>query len=294
MSPADPINSLSPCLRRSLITALLVFVAAHSYAHPDLMEQITKLTEEMHREGATPGRLLQRAELFRRHAQFDVALADVATAERLQTNGPPLVLERARIFCDAGRATEALVASQEILAHDADHAEALIIRARCRAKLGETDAAIADYDSAIALCDRPAPDLFLQRARLLADSGKLADASRSLDRAISNTSFASPLQLTAIDYDRKRGAFDSALARVDALVAIYPVKEPWLALRAEILEQAGRRTEASNTFQDVITGIESYPVNRRKLELTKQLESRARAGLVRTSNTSAPAKHDNK
>lgn len=262
----------------------------HSHAHPDLIEQITKLTEEMQYEGATPGHLQQRAELFRRHAQFDFALVDIETAERLQTNAAPLTLERARIFCEAGRTTEALGAAQEILAGDAEHVEALIIRARCRAKLGETDAAVADYNVAIARCDQPNPDLFLRRARLLADSGKLAEASRSLDLVISNTPFASPLQLTAIDYDRKRGAFDSALDRVDTLVAFYPVKEPWLTLRAEILEQAGRNENAVKTFRSVISGIESYPVTRRKLDLTKQLEDRAHAGLARTANSSATAK----
>jgi len=290
MSAARPTNPRSVWLELGLITAQLLFGAACGLAHPDLIEQIAKVSDEMGRAGETPERLQQRAELFRRHAQFDAALADIATAERLQTNAPPLTLERARILCDAGRSNEALAAVQEVLARTANQVEALIIRAKCRAKLGDKDAAIADFNAAIASSDRPAPDWFLQRARLLAESGKLAEASRSLDEIASNTPFASPAQLTAINYDRRRGAFDSALARVDTLIRFYPVKEPWRTLQAEILEQAGRREAARTAFRDVITGIESYPATRRKLELTKQLEERARAGLARTADSSGLAK----
>ncbi len=95
------------------------------------------------------------------------------------------------------------------------------------------------------------------------------------------------LQMAAIEYDRRRGAFDSALNRVDGFVNRYPVKEPWLTLRAEILEQAGRTKQAEQTFQQVITGIENYPEIRRNLDLTKQLEARARQGLSRTQTHSS-------
>jgi tetratricopeptide (TPR) repeat protein len=270
-----------------LVLALLLSVAARSQAHPDLVEQISEITEKMRLKGTTPERLLQRAELLRSHSQFDAALMDIVTAERLQTNAPPLLLERARILCDSGQTKDALAAAQEILAHDTNHVEALILRAKCRARLGETDAAVTDYSTAIARCDSPGSDLFLQRARLLAALGKLAEASQSLEEVTSNTPFASPLHLAAIAYDRQGGAFDSALARTDAIIAFYPIKEPWLTLRAEILEQAGRREDANKTFRCVIAGIESYPAIRRTLEITKQLEERARAGLMRTDNSSA-------
>jgi hypothetical protein len=69
---------------------------------------------------------------------------------------------------------------------------------------------------------------------------------------------------------------------VDRLVARYPVKEPWLTLRAEILEQAGRITEAAAAFDAVLAGIAAYPATRRQLDLTRQLEARATAGRERT------------
>ncbi len=251
-------------------------------AHPDLIEQIAGITQQLGQQGESSVLYLERADCFRRHGEFDEALSDIAAAERLQTNATRLTLDRARVLCDAGRATESLEDIQAFLKIEPEHAEALIIRARCQARLGHAEAAVTDYAAAIARSAAPGSDLFLERAKQQATLGKLDDAVRGLDEAITHAASPPTLQLAAIEYDRKRGAFDSALARVDGFVARYPVKEPWLTLRAEVLEQAGRAREAAQTFQQVLAGIEKYPALRRSLDLTQQLEARARQGLLRT------------
>lgn len=250
-------------------------------AHPDLMVQIISLTKQLGEHDKSPALYLKRADLFRRHAQFNDALADIAAAEQLQTNTTRLTLDRARVLCDARRAEESFDEVQAFLKTDPDHGEALIIRARCHALLGRAEASVGDFNNAIPKCAAPGPDLFLERANQQGLLSKLDDAVRGLDEAITNSPTFSTLQLAAVDYDRKRGAFDSALARVDVFVARYPVKEPWLTLRAEVLEQDGRTNEAIETFLQVIAGIEKYPAIRRSLDLTKQLEQRARQGLAR-------------
>lgn len=189
------------------------------------------------------------------------------------------------MLCDAGRATEAFTNIQVFLGSESNHVEALIIRARCEAKLGDATAAVADYTVALARAEAPMPDLFLERARQQAKQGQFAEAVRGLDEAIMLFPLVPTLQLTAIDYDRKRGAFDAALGRTDELIQRYPVKEPWLTLRAEVLEQAGRTNEARQTFSQVSAGIEAYPAARRSLDLTKQLEQRAQQGLSRCGST---------
>jgi len=254
-------------------------------AHPDLIEQIANIGQRMGDGNPSPALYLERADLYRRHGEFDAALADISAAERLQTNSTALMLDRARVLSDARRAAEALPIIQKFLASEPDHGEALIIRARSYARLGKAKAAVADYNAGIAKCIAPGPDLYLERAKQQAVLGKLDDAVHGLDETSPNAPSFSTLQLAAIDYDRQRGAFDSALSRVDGFVARYPVKEPWLTLRAEVLEQAGRRKEAESTFQTVIAGIEKYPPIRRGLDLTKQLEARARQGLARVQNT---------
>lgn len=271
---------------RSLVAgsffALVLLFALPCLAHPDLLAQIDSVSAEIKKNGQSADLYLQRADLFRRHAQFGEALADIDSARPLETNTLAVALSRAHILIDANRASEALEDIQVVLKNQPGNVEAILIRARCNASLGRAEAAVADYNEGIAHSSDPSIDLFLARAKQQAALGKLEDAVHGLDGAITNSVGVSLLQLTAIEYDRRRRAFDSALARVDKILDAYPVKEPWLTLRAEVLEQAGRTQEAERSFQQVIEGLGQYSAVRRSLDLTKQLEARARAGLIRT------------
>jgi predicted Zn-dependent protease len=109
-----------------------------------------------------------------------------------------------------------------------------------------------------------------------------------LDEGIARVGALPALELRAIEIERQRKTFVAAIERVDRIVARYPVKEPSLTLRGEILEQAGRIEEAHPTFQKVLDGIETYPDFRRTLDMTKQLETRARAGKTRTQSKILP------
>jgi len=263
---------------------LAIFFAAviPVLAHPDLIDQIAQVTAQIKTQGESAGLFEQRADLYRRHGQFELALMDIAAGERLETNSSALLLAKARIYSDAGMAQQALGTIRKFLQIESNNAEGLCLRARNEGRLGQHEEAIADYTASIKLCASPMLDMFLERARQQALVGRPADAVQGLDEAMSGSEPLPVLQMPAIEYDRQRGAFDSALHRVDGFINRYPVKEPWLTLRAEILEQAGRTDEARQTFQLVIKGIENYPTVRRDLDLTRQLGDRARHGLART------------
>ena len=277
-----PNQSISTFAIVSIVAAVLFLPAPSSSAHPDLVEQIDQLTAQLQTPKNPSARLEQRADLYRRHGQYEAALIDIAAAEKLTTNSTSLLLTKARTFCDAGMSKQALASIQLFIQNQTNQAEGYFIRARSEVQLGQREAAVADYSRAIRLCSAPVFDLYLERARQQALLGNLDEAVRGLDEAMSDSAPVPTLQMPAIEYDRQRGAFDSALKRVDGFLNRYPVKEPWLTLRAEILEQAGRIDEARATYQIVIIGIEEYPRLRRELELSKQLAARAKQGLTRT------------
>jgi tetratricopeptide (TPR) repeat protein len=249
--------------------------------HADLLEQIAKTSTVIAAAPTNSALYLKRAELRRWHAEYEQALEDLSAAEKFSPGSLDIPLYRARILWDQGNATEALRCAEEVLQKSDGHAEALALRGRSRLKLGQHAAALEDFSEAIQKSPAPSPDLLLERARAQADLGDFAGAAAGLDEGTEKVGAIPSLQLPAIEYDRKAGRFDSALARVEQMTARYPVKEPSLALRAEILEQAERLAEARETFRKVLAGIENYPPHRRSLDLTKQLESRARAGLAR-------------
>jgi tetratricopeptide (TPR) repeat protein len=263
----------------SLVALWLAFVPKAG-AHADLDQQIAELTAQL-ATNVTPELLLQRAELHRRHAEPAKAHADLDAAEGLRPGWSFAALSRARTLLDEGRAGDGIRAVERFLAVEPAHPDGLVVRARCHVLIEEPGAAIEDFSGAIAKLPAPMPDLILERARLQASLGRLTDAVAGIDEGLRKLGEIPSLQLPAIEYERRRGNFTGALARVDRLVARYPRKEPWLALRAEVLEQAGRLDEARTTFRLVIDGVESYPPVRRQLDLIQQLEARARDGLAR-------------
>ncbi|MEI9866384.1 MAG: hypothetical protein WDN00_17875 [Limisphaerales bacterium] len=80
----------------SRVSLLFIFLGSvvSGMSHPDLIEQIDEITEQIGLHGPSADLLGQRADLYRRHAQFHEALVDIAAAERLETNSPAITLEK--------------------------------------------------------------------------------------------------------------------------------------------------------------------------------------------------------
>ncbi|TAL06174.1 MAG: tetratricopeptide repeat protein [Verrucomicrobia bacterium] len=279
-------------IHRPLLLGALIWLGARvpsALAHPGVDEQIARLTALIEKSPADAELRLQRAEQFRLHAEFTNALAEVAVAAKLKPGWPAPALTRARIFSDSARWPEALAAAESFLAATPSHPEALILRARSLARLQRATEAVADYSGALKLIPKPAPDLFLERARTQAALGRFADAVAGLDEGQARLGELVSLQLPAIEYERAQTKFAAALARVDRLLAHSSVKETWLASRGEILEQAGRLTEARETFQRALAGLAEFPAAQRGREMNSELEQRLRAGLARTERRLALA-----
>lgn len=264
-----------------LIVAEAFGFATRAWAHPDLEAQIARITALLADQTKSAELYLQRADLYRRHAQFQEALRDIAEAAQLKATSSRITFARAMVFSDSGCAGAALAAAQQLLAVETNHWEGLIICARAYQKLNQPQAAIRSYTAAIAKSPVPEPDLFLERARAQAAAGDFESAVAGLDEGTKKLGHIPSLELPAIEFERQRKNFPGALVRVDKIIAHYPVKEPWLVLRGEILEQAGRFVEARATFQKVLAGIQEYPPGRRALAMTKQLETRAHDGFAR-------------
>lgn len=250
-------------------------------AHADLEGQIALVTADIQKQPTNAVLFLRRAELHRIHVDVEKSLADFAEAARLAPDSVMPTLGRAQLFSDVGRFQEAINEANAVLKKDATLPDALVIRARCKVEQGDVRSAIPDLSAALDRYSSPQPDLFVERARLQAALGRLDEAVKGLDEGMAQIGAASALQMTAIEYERQQAKFDDALSRVGKIMEKYPLKEPWLVLRGEILAQAGRSAEAKATFQAVLDGLEKYPPTRRGLDQTKQLETRAREALAR-------------
>ena len=160
------------------------------------------------------------------------------------------------------------------------HVEGLVTRGRVLAKIGARLEAAKDFTEALALAPAPEPELYLERAQVLAgDKRYIQEALRGLDEGIKQLGPLVTLELAAIDLELRGNNYDAALARLDVITAQSERKETWLVRRGEILKAAGRNEEARKAFSAAIVAIESLPPERRQSRAITALQLRARSAL---------------
>lgn len=252
-------------------------------AHAPTAAAIEALTKRIHAEPGRAELYLERGELYRVDRDEASAARDFEHAARLDPERPEVDLYRGRLALEAGRSAEAEVALSRFLARVPRHALARALRARAFARLGRSLRAAEDYSAAIALQASPSPELYLERARALAQAGDrhLAEALRGLDAGLARLGDVTTLDLYAIELELRRGDCDAALARLDRIASHAARQDPWLARRGEILEGAGRKPEAREAYRRALEALEQVAGSRRHTRATAEREAQLRRALAR-------------
>jgi predicted Zn-dependent protease len=250
------------------------------YAHEGLHEQIAAITAKIKRDPKNASLYLQRGELYRLHHDWSRAAADYDRAERLQPALKIVDLARGKMLFESGRIQRAKFTLDRFLSQQPRHYEGLMTRARVLAKLGERSAAAKDFTQALSVSSVPEPELYLERARVLAgDEQRVTEALRGLDEGINKLGPVVTLQLAAIDLELQRNNYDAALTRLDQIAAQSERKEAWLVRRGEILKLAGRDDQARAAFNAALVAIAALPASHRQSRSVTALELRARSAL---------------
>jgi len=262
------------------VVILLTLLASFAHAHEGLHEQILAVTAKLRRDPKNASLYLQRGELYRLHRDWRRAAADYDRATRLQPGLTIVDLARGKMLFESRRLQQAKFVLDRFLRQQPDRVEGFVMRARVLAKMGDRVQAAQDFTQALTLAPTPEPELYLERAQVLAEDDRhIEDALRGLDEGIHRLGPLVTLQLLAIDLESRRKKYDAALTRLDLIAAQSERKEMWLVRRAEILRNAGRIEEARATFKAALVAIESLPPDRRQNRAVTALELRARSGL---------------
>lgn len=249
-------------------------------AHEGVHEQIVALTARIKRDPGNASLYLQRGELYRLHRNWRRAAVDYDRAARLQPGLTVIDLARGKMLFESRRPQQAKIVLDRFLRRQPDHVEGVITRARVLAAIGARVQAARDYTQAIALAPAPEPELYLERAQVLAgDADHIEEALRGLDEGIKRLGSLVTLQLLAIDLELRRKNHDAALTRLDMITAQSERKEMWLVRRGEILRSAGRIEEAHAAFKTALDAIEALSPDRRQNRSVTALQLRARSGL---------------
>ena len=279
--------------------SLAILAATHFFAlapgdviaHADLLIQIEEVTREIEKNPRDSELYVRRGELHRAHVEWEAAYADYEKALALNPRLETIDILRGRLFVEAGWPLSARVCLDRFLARQTNHVDALILRGRALARLNFGVQAARDYDRALALLREPGPDLFVERSQVLVAAGpeNYAEAVRGLDEGIRRIGPLVTLQLYAIDVELKQRNFDGALERIDKVAAKSPRKETWLARRAEVLVQAGRRAEAAAAYTAALAAVQTVPPPRRNVPAMMELDRRIRREINSLTDASTNA-----
>jgi tetratricopeptide (TPR) repeat protein len=277
--------SIQPA-RRGRVAALVATMALAMFplaasAHDGLAEQIAGVTAQIATNPANPDLFVRRATLFRAARQWKQAGADLDRAASLSPGLPDVDLVRAHLHFDTGNPKAAMNAASRFLGRQPQNVDALLVRARARATLGLAHAAAADYT--LALDKRPAPDVYIERARVTAGTSRSTweDALRGLDEGITRLGPIVTLENEAIDLELRLRRYDAALTRLDRLMQQTRRKEGWLARRGSILERARRFEEALAAYREGLAAAAVLPPWTQRTPASVALVERLRADIDR-------------
>lgn len=243
----------------------LLLGSAPAWAHGDLHAQIVALTRAIAAAPNDATLYLQRGELHRAHHAPRQARADYDRALALDPSLDAARLARARLLVEIGRAAEAEPDIETFLARHPGHVQATLVRARARGARGDVTGAVTDFDAVLAAA--PDPDRGLERARLLAATGRDDDrrqAVAGLDALMTRLGPIVTLHLEAVALLATSGDFDEALTRVDAAIVGMPSSTMWRMRKADLLRKAGRTDEARVAYLDARAALDRLPPARRQ------------------------------
>lgn len=262
------------------VAVCLALLSPVARAHEGLHEQIQAITARIKRDPKNASLYLQRGELYRLHRDWARASADYNRAARLKPDLKIIDLARGKMLFESGRLQHAKLMLDRFVGRQPGHFEGVLTRARVLTKMGARSDAVFDFTQALAVAPIPDPDLYVERAQVIAgDEKRISEALNSLDDGIKKLGPLVTLQLAAIDLEMRRRNYDGALSRLDLIAAQSERQEAWLVRRGEILKLAGRAEEARAAFDAALVAIESLPPERRQNRTITALQLRARAAL---------------
>jgi tetratricopeptide (TPR) repeat protein len=252
---------------RPLFFLILFTLAVTARAHPEIEAALARLNAAIATAPSNADLYLERGELYARHEDWSTAEANYLFAAEIAPTHPRVPLVRGALELATGRPREACTHLDVVLARQPHHAEARVYRARAYRALGSIGPAAADFEVALNAIATPPPELFLERAALLAPAAAL----RSLDDAIARLGPAVSLQLKALALEESLGRIDAAVARLDRMIERSERKETWLKRRGDLLARAGRSREAQAAYVSALSAIARLPDWLRGAPDTQQL-----------------------
>jgi predicted Zn-dependent protease len=222
-------------------------------------EELDRVDRQILKAPADAGLRFQRAYLLLLDGKTDEAYADCDEADRLSPRRFPTDRIRGQLLTAQGKFPEAKTLLDAYLHDRPDDALALAARARLLMKSNQASAALVDYRAALANTPDPESNFYQEVAAALGENGRRAEALQVLSAGLKKYAGLPSLVAQTLEMEIATGDFEAALSRVDALQKTAPRPEPWMARRALLLAQAGRRDESRAAWAILRDRIAALP-----------------------------------
>jgi predicted Zn-dependent protease len=246
-------------------------------AHGDIHERIAHLDKLIAATPSDYSLYLKRGDLHRQHREWPEALADFEHARRLDPRPVEVDFYLGNTWLEAGQPDKALPCLERYLDVHPDHSQALLLRGRARAALGEPLAAANDISLAIGRMTQPTPDRYVELARVLIAAGDdhLDAAMAAITQGREKLGPVVSLVEFAVTTETGHGRYDNALAWIDTLPENLATQPRWQARRADVLAAAGRNHTALEGYQGALEAV-MQNLQRRNTAANRALEAELR------------------
>lgn len=255
------------------------------WIHPEDLyeEEVAFMNKNISANPSDASNWNQRSLFFLGNGQFEQSLLDCDETDRLAPRKFPTNYVRSRILFAKGDLAKSRELLDELLTAFPDHVEGRITRARLFMQDKLTGPALDDFRAALDASGGKADvALVMETVDLLVSIDERDEALKTLDQQISIQGDLPPLLTRALEMEAAAGKFDAAVSRVDAIAKNTPQPELWMAKRAELLTQAGRKADARAAWETLLSHLDSLPNLKRgqpaMLEFADQAKKALNAG----------------
>jgi tetratricopeptide (TPR) repeat protein len=283
-----PMKSASAHFFTQAAVWLLFGVLTNTHAHGTYHDLVAAVSAQIEAEPDNAELYVKRSRLHLEHADWKAVLIDLERADRLAPGMLDADLVRGEALALAGKWQAALAVLNDLLKAHADQPQGLLQRARVLKQLKQDEPCLNDYRLALEKTSHPEPDLFNEAAEALMACGHGEEAVQVLQRGLKAFGAVPSLVLKAMEIETAAGHFDAALSRIVAMQKTAPRPEPWMAKRAQLLAQAGRREESRAAWQALATHLAALPNLERGSHAMSKLAEQAAANLAPPAAPAAP------
>lgn len=225
-------------------------IASTALGHGDTHEQIEVLDALLEQNPDHVASLLERADIQRRHRNFDEALDDLNRARSLSPANNTVYYLTGLTLLEQGEFSEAETSLQIFIGRSPSSPRGHQALAKVFSQQERHLDAAQAYGLAIENQSTPTPDYYLARAHAYMAAGKpyLPQALEGLKEGIALMGPLLTFQRLAIEIEIAQENYQNAIDRVDRILRDADRKEAWLVKKAKVLSSMGREDEANQQF----------------------------------------------